>query len=234
MIKGLAREVINASNSTSIGQNPLDIMTNLSTFFVEAIQFLRREKFDDSDEAQWATFNKHYQNKLLRMKERPERPNNVQVYLKEMSYLQELVEMPAATRHQTILLLPSKRNAQFFGRTEILRCISAHFSPDRTLSLKATSMALYGMGGVGKTSIALEYAYRSLENYDAIFWMLCGSQLIMDQSFTNIAVKLRLDGELEDPQDHATNRYLVQNWLQHTSKCDISTLTRPSDTKDLS
>ena len=232
MIKGLAREVVKASNGTPNGQNPLDLMTELSAFFVEAILFLRREKFDDSDEVQWATLDKYYQNRLLRVKERPERPNNLQAisgnYSKEISYLQELVQIPPAARHHTLLLLPLSRNTRFFGRTETLNLIATRFRPDRTSSFQPMSMALYGLGGVGKSAIALEYAYRRLEDYDAIFWVFSETKSRMAQSFTNIAVKLRLDEAHKNSQDHAKNRHLVQNWLQHTSKCDICKSTRPA------
>jgi hypothetical protein len=32
-------------------------------------------------------------------------------------------------------------------------------------------MVLYGMGGIGKSQIMLEYAYQNLENYSSIFWI---------------------------------------------------------------
>ena len=236
MIKGIAREVLHASNGTPNEQNPLDLMTELSAFFVESILFLRREKFDDSDEAEWATLDKKYQKKLLRVKGRPERPNNLQFisghFPKEMSYLQELVHIRPATRHHPVLLLPSSRDTRFFGRTEIFDLMTAHFRPDRTSSFKPVSMALYGMGGVGKTSIALEYAYRRLKDYDAIFWVVGETQSRMAQSFTDIALTLGLDEAHENSQDQATNRCLVQKWLQHTSKWAICTFTRSGVIKD--
>ncbi|KAE8443356.1 hypothetical protein EG329_001914 [Mollisiaceae sp. DMI_Dod_QoI] len=221
MIKGLAREVIDLSNGTPNGQNPLNLMTELSAFFVEAIVFLRREKFDDADEAQWATLDKRYQMKLLRVKERPERANNSQGipgnYSKEISCLQQLVQMPPATQETRLLLLPRSRNTRFFARTEVLHLITGHFKPDRSSSVKPMSMALYGLGGVGKSAIALEYAYRRLEDYDAIFWVSSETQISMARSFSDIAIKLRLGEAHENPQDHAANRYLVQKWLQRTS-----------------
>jgi len=147
--------------------------------------------------------------------------------------LTEFASRQLAQSHTTMkcALLP-RRNRRFFRRTDILELITAHFRPDRTSSFKPMSMALYGLAGVGKSAIALEYAYRRLEDYDAIFWVCSENHLSMAQSFTDIAVKWRLDKAHENPRDHAANRFIVQKWLQHTSKCDICTFTRPGDIKD--
>jgi hypothetical protein len=35
------------------------------------------------------------------------------------------------------------------------------------------SIAIYGVGGLGKSQTALTYAHRHVTNYDAIFWGAC-------------------------------------------------------------
>ena len=55
--------------------------------------------------------------------------------------------------------VPSPRNPFFTGREEVLEALHAHLSVDQAVALTQSS-ALHGLGGVGKTQIALEYAYR--------------------------------------------------------------------------
>ena len=61
------------------------------------------------------------------------------------------------------------RNADFTGRDEILRLLHHDLGGDGTAVVLAR--AVYGLGGVGKTQIALEYAHRFKSDYDLIWWI---------------------------------------------------------------
>jgi len=63
------------------------------------------------------------------------------------------------------------RNAGFTGRDRLLVALR-----DRLLAGdKAVVQALHGMGGVGKTQLAVEYAYRFAETYDLVWWVNSGA-----------------------------------------------------------
>lgn len=84
--------------------------------------------------------------------------------------------------------LPVARNTRFFGWQTILQQIDNYLQPssnDHGLSL----LAVYGLGGVGKTQIALAYAYQKLFELDAVFWIPAETELGMKQAFTNIAIE---------------------------------------------
>ena len=68
--------------------------------------------------------------------------------------------------------LPSK-NKDFTGRDDFLDNIHSNFLSGRA-PLRQT---ITGLGGVGKTQTAIEYAYRYKENYDDILWVDAGSNL---------------------------------------------------------
>jgi hypothetical protein len=85
--------------------------------------------------------------------------------------------------------LPYLRNPRFLGReTELLRfeqITRGQKSPD-----SKTVAVLYGLGGTGKTEIALEFAYRSMSRYTAVFWLDAGTEESLHNGFVEIAQSL--------------------------------------------
>ena len=78
---------------------------------------------------------------------------------------------------QRIWNIPA-RNPGFTGRDAMLAAVR-----DRLLAGgKAVVQALQGMGGVGKTQLAIEYAHRFADSYDVAWWVNAGQAgLIGDQ-----------------------------------------------------
>jgi transcriptional regulator with XRE-family HTH domain len=72
------------------------------------------------------------------------------------------------------------RNPVFTGRNDLLAAVHATLQAGHA----AVVQALYGMGGVGKTQLAAEYAHRFAANYDLTWWIdaeqegLIGDQVI--------------------------------------------------------
>lgn len=60
------------------------------------------------------------------------------------------------------------RNADFTGRAETLELLRDKLSGGGAVIV---AQALYGLGGVGKTQLALEYAHRFMADYDLIWWV---------------------------------------------------------------
>ncbi len=80
------------------------------------------------------------------------------------------------------------------------------------------SLAIYGLGGVGKSSVALRFAEAKFQKgeLDALFWVYSEKLVTIRQSFTDIAMRLKLPDARAG--DHEENLALVLNWLQHTRK----------------
>lgn len=76
------------------------------------------------------------------------------------------------------------------------------------------SFALCGMGGIGKTQTAVEYAYSRKSKYDAILWVAADDKTIMAEEFARIAVQLGL-AEQEVIKDLTTAPELVKSWLSN-------------------
>jgi hypothetical protein len=68
--------------------------------------------------------------------------------------------------------LPWSRNESFFSREELLSdvhtILNSRISTNE--ARECASVALVGLGGIGKTQIALEYCYRHRADYEVILW----------------------------------------------------------------
>lgn len=84
------------------------------------------------------------------------------------------------------------QNKDFFGREAELKRINNAL--DHTDNHALQTYTIYGRRGVGKTDIALEYAYTNPSNFDAIFWIRCETSITIRQSFNDMAVELGLPG----------------------------------------
>jgi hypothetical protein len=111
---------------------------------------------------------------------------------------------------------PPFRIPRFFNRTDVMAKMEGFFGEqDNEHSFR--SLALYGLGGVGKSSVALKYAEGRLRNgeLDAMFWIPSEKAVTIRQAFTEIALRLKLPDAR--PMDHEENSAIVFDWLQHTS-----------------
>ncbi|WP_198953315.1 FxSxx-COOH system tetratricopeptide repeat protein [Kitasatospora sp. CB01950] len=63
-----------------------------------------------------------------------------------------------------------QRNHSFTGRVKVLDDLRAQLAGGTTAVLPPPQ-TLYGLGGVGKTQVALEYAHRYMSHYDLVWWI---------------------------------------------------------------
>ncbi len=79
------------------------------------------------------------------------------------------------------------RNARFCGREPSLRQLGA------LLTAAATNpVVIHGLGGVGKTHLALEYAHRHRGDYALIWWIPAGDESGLRRSVRDLADRLGL------------------------------------------
>ncbi|QOV33515.1 tetratricopeptide repeat protein [Streptomyces ferrugineus] len=81
-----------------------------------------------------------------------------------------------------------QRNAVFTGRRALIERLR-----DSLLSGGSTAVlpqALYGLGGVGKTQIALEYAHRFASDYDVVWWINAAERQQIRQDLSALGARL--------------------------------------------
>lgn len=111
--------------------------------------------------------------------------------------------------------IPFAESSRFWGRDDILALIDDALLEDSS-NRPLRSFALYGMGGVGKTQIALRYANASREKFDAVFWISAENPVTIGQSFREITKILGLIKPDAETDDNAVT-LAVKQWLSSTS-----------------
>ena len=108
-------------------------------------------------------------------------------------------------------MVPYRRNEQFIGRQDLLTKLRAKLSSSIPNEWNHC-VALYGLGGVGKTQLALEYVYAEKSNYDMIFWIPAVSEDALLSGFQQIAVVM---GCVPQPKylTPAETAQVVLSWL---------------------
>src|SRR5215471_9672114 len=80
--------------------------------------------------------------------------------------------------------LPFEKNPYFTGREAVLENLHQRLTGGKDVALR---QAVSGLGGVGKTQTALEYAYRYQASYHDILWAEAESYEALAAAYVNLA-----------------------------------------------
>jgi tetratricopeptide (TPR) repeat protein/lambda repressor-like predicted transcriptional regulator len=128
-------------------------------------------------------------------------------------------------RHRRLFHIPRERNLYFTGREERMGSLQQALAQSR---FAAVTQALSGLGGIGKTSTAIEYAYRCLDkanypdypHYKTIQFVRADTVEVLKNGYLSIANALELrraDPNNLDQAVQAVLRWMIQSentpWL---------------------
>jgi tetratricopeptide (TPR) repeat protein len=111
--------------------------------------------------------------------------------------------------------IPFPRNLFFTGRDYLFTTLEQALQANQATAL-SQPQAMSGLGGIGKTQLAVEYAYRHMQDYDAVLWISAGSFETLFSGFANLASLLQLPERFEsDPWKCVKG---VQHWLRQQNR----------------
>ncbi|KAJ0323903.1 hypothetical protein COL5a_008017 [Colletotrichum fioriniae] len=206
----------------------VDVYSEVICFYARTVHFLRDHPHLVLRKTEWAAFRKDYTRTILRIKRissTVEAQADLARMRKDDAKYKEVLELMtglnvgerAQEKSTSYNNIPFLMNNKFCGRDEILSTVHNELGC-QTSGSRLRSMALFGMGGVGKSQIAMQYAYHAMTQYDVILWVAADNSIAMGQSFRNIADGIHLWDDGEETKDATAAIWKVKNWLKSTGK----------------
>jgi tetratricopeptide (TPR) repeat protein len=110
--------------------------------------------------------------------------------------------------------MPYEKNPHFTGRDDLFAILGNKLR-DTTSKKYNHRVAIYGMGGVGKTQLAIEYVYRNQTKYHSIFWVSSADQAALLSGFQDIARATQCVSNLDSTSVNPTEvAKAVLSWLR--------------------
>jgi hypothetical protein len=136
-----------------------------------------------------------------------------------------MAEAPREIENRFVNVPP--RNDFFTGREEILERLDGTLKAEGRAAIK---QAISGLGGIGKTATATEYAHRYAADYSHVLWTGAESAAALTEGFADIADKLSLaKGQKSEERVEAVKRWLAENpgWLLILDNADAPEVVKP-------
>ena len=186
--------------SESLETALLNMYTEIIVFYAYAITFFRNNPNATTSRSAWSAFSSRFEKVIssLRIYSRKvdeivdmmrlSKETHTAETVKAINSLQKLMITDNGTPCH---IIPYGLNLKFYGRSVEMDELKNALDPgneDQTLKV----MSIYGLGGVGKTQLALHYANTSRDSYDAIAWIQADTQTKIIQSLSTFTSKLGL------------------------------------------
>ncbi|HET8842670.1 MAG TPA: FxSxx-COOH system tetratricopeptide repeat protein [Ktedonobacteraceae bacterium] len=143
-----------------------------------------------------------------------------------------VLEKPILLEGASVWNVPFPRNPFFTGRDWILTHLHTLLTSEPTFAALTQAYSFHGLGGIGKTQLAVEYAYQYHREYDAVLWVEAETQTSLTSSFMALAEVLALPEQAEEDQNKvvaAVQRWFNkhQHWLLIFDNVEDITLLKP-------
>jgi hypothetical protein len=112
--------------------------------------------------------------------------------------------------------IPYSRNPVFTGREQLLVRLTEALQPEGATVALSQPQAITGLGGIGKTQLAVEYAYQHHQDYQAILWTRADTQEALIAGYVAFAQMLGLPQK--DEQDQQRVAQAVLEWLKREAR----------------
>jgi len=100
-----------------------------------------------------------------------------------------LAARPQVAARPSIWNLTHRRNPNFTGREDLLRLLHETLTSGKSAAL---TQVMHGLGGMGKTQAAIEYAYRHQSEYNLVWWIRSEEPATLASDYAALAEPLQL------------------------------------------
>jgi tetratricopeptide (TPR) repeat protein len=144
-------------------------------------------------------------------------PNRDEAWLAVANGIRKVIEdltssaTSTQSQGQPLWNVPYPRNPLFTGREQILERLAETLKTDEATALHQPQ-AISGLGGIGKTQTAIEYAYRSRSKYQAVLWARADKCENLMQDYVAFASLMGLPEQHQQDQPRIVEA--VKRWLR--------------------
>ena len=128
--------------------------------------------------------------------------------------IEDLIPIPEPVSSIPLPLVwnvPYAPNPFFMGQEALLRQLAETLKKGQPTAL-SQPQAISGLGGIGKTQIAVEFAYRRQQDYQAIFWVRADTHEALVSGFVALSELLNLPEK--DEHDQTITVKAMEQWLK--------------------
>jgi len=204
----------------------LDLYVEIIVFCAHAIAFFRNNPNLTKNRNAWSKFNRESAEVVTNVRKYSRRVDEAADLIRLSREISTAETVAALKDFQSLQILsdparlpcfmiPYGLNLRFFGRTAEIQTLKDALHP-REEPTQLRAIGIHGLGGVGKSQLALHYANTSMDAFDVIAWIPAETQIKLVQALSQLAKKLGLaEGENEDDYQNVGK---VRDWLNTAGK----------------
>ncbi|KAI8960371.1 hypothetical protein F5Y11DRAFT_358551 [Daldinia sp. FL1419] len=210
----------------------VDIYEVFIIFLVRAFKFFKSRFLTVLVKVTWQSLDNVFAEAIENLKEGKEeleseaRAANIQVGFDreeaaERRHQDVMAVLPVALKSARLVkptvIIPYDRNPIFLGRQEELTRMRTYANEPSTPGKRPLrTIAIRGIGGMGKTQLALEFIFRERWQYRGVFWIRSEDATIQQQDFAHIAQTLNTEEAASMNLDK--NVQAAKDWLSATEE----------------
>ncbi|KAI7459755.1 hypothetical protein KC357_g9118 [Hortaea werneckii] len=216
-----------------------DVYAEITCFCARAVRFLRSAPHRFLVRAGWSQFDGDFRKTVKRLRTLSQRvdqeANTIRLkaetgrHVELVEAMESLGKSPESTEIETFHYVPYNRCKPFFGREAELASMDEELSSAPKHGSRC--VLLHGLGGMGKSRLALEYIGQHRNDYGAIIWIPADNGVKVQQACAEVARQLQLVAI--DESDALQAQRKVSSWLSSLEKRWLLVLDNVDDSQVL-